>query len=144
VLASPIKKTGDNMQQTFTTTALATILGGLCVSAVPSPRAACPTRCYRPAKAGLDAGLPPAPDKLVQFANGSSYQFPRTRWSFSHSRELGLTNVWHGAGYVAVLPQALQSLDDLRFKDGKNTEIRWADMLANTYTDSVLVMHKGR
>jgi len=133
------------MQQTFTTTALATILGGLCIgsaiaqSSLPDPAAT------DPQKLAWMQGFPPAPDKLVQFGNGSSYQFPRTRWSFSHSRELGPTvNVWHGAGPVSVLPQALQPLDDLRFKDDKNTEIRWADMLANTYTDSVLVMHKGK
>ena len=133
------------MQQTFTTTALATILGVLCISSAIAQSSLPDPAATDPQKLGWMQGFPPAPDKLVQFANGSSYQFPRTRWSFSHSRELGPTaNVWHGAGHAAVLPQALQSLDDLRFKDDKNTEMRWADMLANTYTDSVLVMHKGK
>ena len=133
------------MQQTFTTTALATILGGLCISSAIAQSSLPDPAATDPQKLGWMQGFPPAPDKLVQFANGSSYQFPRTRWSFSHARELGpTTNVWHGAGYVSVLSQALQPLDDLRFKDEKNTEIRWADMLTNTYTDSVLVMHKGK
>jgi hypothetical protein len=50
VLASPTKKTGDNMQQTFTTTALATILGGLCISSaiaqssLPDPAATDPQK----------------------------------------------------------------------------------------------------
>ncbi|MFZ6780528.1 serine hydrolase domain-containing protein [Undibacterium sp. Ji83W] len=98
-----------------------------------------------PQKMGWMQGFPPAPDKLIKFANGSNYQFPRTRWSFSHGRELGPTsNVWHGAGPVSVLPMALRDLDKLRFADEKGSEIGWADMQARTYTDSMLVLHKGK
>ncbi|MFZ6744634.1 serine hydrolase domain-containing protein [Undibacterium sp. JH2W] len=98
-----------------------------------------------PQKMGWMQGFPPAPDKLIKFANGSNYQFPRTRWSFSHGRELGPTsNVWHGAGPVSALPVALRDLDKLRFADEKGSEIGWADMQARTYTDSILVLHKGK
>ncbi|WP_232063379.1 serine hydrolase [Undibacterium sp. KW1] len=98
-----------------------------------------------PQKMGWMQGFPPAPDKLIKFANGSNYQFPRTRWSFSHGRELGPTsNVWHGAGPVSVLPLALRDLDKLRFADEKGSDISWADMQARTYTDSILVLHKGK
>ncbi|WP_232064065.1 serine hydrolase [Undibacterium sp. YM2] len=98
-----------------------------------------------PQKMGWMQGFPPAPDKLIKFANGSNYQFPRTRWSFSHGRELGPTsNVWHGAGPVSALPVALRDLDKLRFADEKGSEIGWADMQAHTYTDSILVLHKGK
>ncbi|MBI1772494.1 MAG: 6-aminohexanoate hydrolase, partial [Burkholderiales bacterium] len=73
-----------------------------------------------PQKMGWMQGFPPASDKIIKFANGSNYQFPRTRWSFSHGRELGPTsNVWHGAGLVSVLPVALRDLDKLRFADEK-------------------------
>ncbi|MFZ6707865.1 serine hydrolase domain-containing protein [Undibacterium sp. TC9W] len=98
-----------------------------------------------PQKMGWMQGFPPAPDKLIKFANGSNYQFPRTRWSFSHGRELGPTsNVWHGAGPVSVLPVALRDLDKLRFADEKGSDISWADIQARTYTDSILVLHKGK
>ncbi|MES2038650.1 MAG: serine hydrolase [Pseudomonadota bacterium] len=98
-----------------------------------------------PQKMGWMQGFPPAPDKIVKFANGSNYQFPRTRWSFSHGRELGPTsNVWHGAGPVSVLPVALRDLDKLRFADEKGNDIGWVDMQARTYTDSILVLHKGK
>ncbi|MFZ6874685.1 serine hydrolase domain-containing protein [Undibacterium sp. Di27W] len=98
-----------------------------------------------PQKLGWMQGFPPAHDKLIKFANGSNYQFPRTRWSFSHGRELGPTsNVWHGAGPVSALPVALRDLDKLRFADEKGNEIGWADMQARTYTDSILVLHKGK
>ncbi|WP_245936821.1 serine hydrolase domain-containing protein [Undibacterium pigrum] len=98
-----------------------------------------------PQKMGWMQGFPPAPDKLIKFANGSNYQFPRTRWSFSHGRELGPTsNVWHGAGPVSALPVALLDLDKLRFADEKGSDISWADMQARTYTDSILVLHKGK
>lgn len=98
-----------------------------------------------PQKMGWMQGFPPAPDMLIKFANGSNYQFPRTRWSFSHGRELGPTsNVWHGAGPVSVLPVALRDLDKLRFADEKGSDISWADMHSLTYTDSILVLHKGK
>ncbi|MFZ6730349.1 serine hydrolase domain-containing protein [Undibacterium sp. Ji42W] len=98
-----------------------------------------------PQKMGWMQGFPPASDKIIKFANGSNYQFPRTRWSFSHGRELGPTsNVWHGAGPVSVLPVALRDLDKLRFADEKGSDISWADMQARTYTDSILVLHKGK
>lgn len=98
-----------------------------------------------PQKMGWMQGFPPAPDKIIKFANGSNYQFPHTRWSFSHGRELGPTsNVWHGAAPVSVLPVALRDLDKLRFEDEKGSDISWTDMQARTYTDSILVLHKGK
>ncbi|MEB0139162.1 serine hydrolase [Undibacterium sp. CCC2.1] len=90
-------------------------------------------------------GFPPPADKLVKFSNGSNYQFPRTRWSFSHGRELGPTaNVWHGAGPVSVLPQALRDLAALPLRDTNDVAVSWSDMESATYTDSILVLHQGK
>lgn len=98
-----------------------------------------------PKSLGWMQGFPPAPDKVIKFSNGSNYQFPRTRWSFSHGRELGPTsNVWHGHLPASVLPQAPANLDGISFTDDKGVTATWADMLDLTYTDSVLVMHKGK
>jgi len=132
-----------------TTSSLLTVLSGLILGSgtlfasaqtvLPDPAAT------DPQKLGWMQGFPPPPDKIIQLANGSNYQFPRTRWSFSHGREMGPTaNVWHGAGPVSALPVALRDLDTLRFQDDKGKDSTWADMLNNTYTDSVLVMHKGK
>ena len=90
-------------------------------------------------------GFPPPADKIIQFANGSNYQFPKTRWAFSHGRELGPTvNVWHGNGHVSVLASAPRELDGVAFQDEHGKDATWASMLNTTYTDSVLVMHKGK
>ncbi|MFZ6644923.1 serine hydrolase domain-containing protein [Undibacterium sp. TJN25] len=94
---------------------------------------------------GWMQGFPPPPDKVVTFGNGSFYSFPRTRWSFSHMREMVPTvNVWRGSSAPSVLPVELKNLDQLSFTDDKGAKATWADMLARTYTDSIIVLHKGK
>ena len=39
------------------------------------------------------AGSPPPADKLIQFADGSAFRFPRTRWTYSNMRRLVPTSV---------------------------------------------------
>lgn len=98
-----------------------------------------------PKALGWMQGFPPAADKAITFGNGSFYSFPRTRWSFSHMRELMPTvNVWRGNGAPSVLPVALKDLDHLSFTDDKGAKATWADMLNRTYTDSIIVLHKGK
>lgn len=121
------------------------ILGGTLMSTAMADNPLPDPSATDPQKMGWMQGFPPPPDKLIKFTNGSNYQFPRTRWSFSHGRELGPTaNVWHGSGAVSALPYALQDLDQVGFTDDKGQPATWADMLTNTYTDSVLVLHKGK
>ncbi|BBB60960.1 6-aminohexanoate-dimer hydrolase [Undibacterium sp. KW1] len=134
-----------NMQQTRFALLFSALICGPFMSMSTAQTALPDAEASDPQKMGWMQGFPPAPDKLIKFANGSNYQFPRTRWSFSHGRELGPTsNVWHGAGPVSVLPLALRDLDKLRFADEKGSDISWADMQARTYTDSILVLHKGK
>jgi len=133
------------MQQTRFALLFSALICGPFMSMSTAQTASPDAEASDPQKMGWMQGFPPAPDKLIKFANGSNYQFPRTRWSFSHGRELGPTsNVWHGAGPVSVLPVALRDLDKLRFADEKGSDISWADMQARTYTDSILVLHKGK
>ena len=62
-----------------------------------------------PVRLGWMRGFPPPPEKTIAFADGSLWAFPRTRWAFSHMRELFPTaNVSRGDGPVAVLPRAEQ------------------------------------
>jgi CubicO group peptidase (beta-lactamase class C family) len=97
-----------------------------------------------PISIGWMQGSPPAPDKVIRFADASFIRFPQTRWTFSHTRELRPTvNVWHGNGIASPMPQAPVDLDKVTFIDDKGHQATWADMLQRTYTDSIIVMYKG-
>ena len=88
-------------------------------------------------------GFPPPPDKQVRLANVLRY--PNARWAFQHMRELGPTaNVWRGTGAPSALPVAPRDLDSLVLDDGKGGRLSLADWQRNTYTDGLLVLHKGR
>jgi CubicO group peptidase (beta-lactamase class C family) len=94
---------------------------------------------------GWMKGFPPPPAKTVKISNYSNYFFPRTRWSFSHWRELYPTkNVFRGTGPVAPIESALINLDELSFKDTIGNELTWRISLDMTYTDGILVLHKGK
>ncbi len=117
---------------------IAGLAGAQTPAVVPDPVATDPTTL------GWMQGFPPAADKTIRFGNGSYYQFPRTRWSFSHIRELTPTvGVWRGTGAVSVLPVNPVDLNAISFLDDKGQRATWADMLTRTYTDSIIVMHKG-
>ena len=94
---------------------------------------------------GWMKGFPPAADKQITFDNPAGGVYPRTRWSYSHIREtVPTSNVWRGTGAPAVLPVALRNLDGLRFKSMGGEEMTFEQMLEGTYTDGILVMHKGQ
>lgn len=98
-----------------------------------------------PRKLGLMEGYPPPPEKTIRFGDGSGYRFPNTRWSFTHQRELVPTaNVWRGSGPVSALPRAERDIDGVAFKLADGKSMTWGGMLAATWTDGILVMHKGR
>ena len=99
-----------------------------------------------PLALGWMQGTPPAADKVIRFADGSGYRFPQLRWSFAHYRQLVPTvTVSRGLAVSAPLPMAAQALPDIRYTplDG-GPPCSWADMMAATYTDALLVMHQGR
>ncbi len=91
----------------------------------------------------LMQGFPPAPDKVVRLANILKY--PNARWALHHLRELGPTaSIWRGAGPAGELlaqPRELEALPFLDDKGGKTTLAAWQKA---TYTDGLLVLHKGR
>ncbi|RZI87764.1 MAG: class C beta-lactamase-related serine hydrolase, partial [Variovorax sp.] len=95
---------------------------------------------------GWMQGFPPLADKQIVFENPMSGAFPRNRWTFSHVRELGPTaNVWRGSGAASPLASAPRDLDGIAFKALVSGEdLNFGQMLTRTYTDGVLVMHKGR
>jgi CubicO group peptidase (beta-lactamase class C family) len=92
-------------------------------------------------------GAPPAPEKLVRFADGSFTRFPRTRWSFAHMRQLLPTAVVpRQDGPVVPLPRdERDDLDEVTFEPlGGGPPISWARSLALNFTDGILVLHRGR
>jgi CubicO group peptidase (beta-lactamase class C family) len=97
---------------------------------------------------GWMRGFPPPADKRIAFDERPGHgPFPRSRWSFSHMRELVPTaNVWRGPGPARALPVAAQPIDPagVRFEamlSGESAD--FAEMLLHTYTDSVVVLHRG-
>ena len=92
---------------------------------------------------GLMQSFPPTPDKVVNDANRGRY--PQMRWALQHTRELVPTrNVRRGDGAVSALPSALLPLERLSFVDDKGRTLTVDDWLRETYTDSIVVLHKGR
>lgn len=65
-------------------------------------------RASDPVALGWTQGTPP-PGKVIRIEDGSFLQFPKTRWSFSHMRELVPTvNVPRGPGVRAVKQMAAE------------------------------------
>ena len=92
-------------------------------------------------------GSPPPADKLIQFADGSAFQFPRTRWSYSNIRRLVPTSVVRrGQEPASTLPRAERTdLDAVTFQPTGGTDLMtWEQSLAANFTDGILVLHRGR
>ncbi len=131
-----------------TLAALATLLVLVVVVWAQSPATTFPdARATDPATLGWMKGSPPAADKLVLFADSSFYTFPRTRWAFSHMRELVPTvAVSRGAGPVSLLPRAERAdLDAVPFTPiGQTKPYTWGAAFDANYTDGTVVLHRGR
>ncbi|MFL9665717.1 serine hydrolase domain-containing protein [Variovorax sp. AB1(2024)] len=136
----------------FIRTALAAAFTLLAVNTT-SAQTSTPAALPDPAATSVDAmgwmkGFPPPPDKLITFDNPAGGVFPRTRWSFSHVRETVPTvNVWRGAGAASPLPSGTSpvQIEAVTFKPlGSDQTLNFAQMISGTYTDGILVMHRGK
>ncbi|OAK59110.1 6-aminohexanoate hydrolase [Variovorax paradoxus] len=136
----------------FIRTALAAAFTLLAVNTT-SAQTPTPAALPDPAATSVDAlgwmkGFPPPPDKLITFDNPAGGVFPRTRWSFSHVRETVPTaNVWRGAGAATPLPSGTSpvQIEAVTFKPlGSDQTLNFAQMISGTYTDGILVMHRGK
>jgi hypothetical protein len=97
-----------------------------------------------PKMLGMMQGFPPPPDKIIRFADGTSSRFPYTRWAFSHIRELVPTaNVSRGEAPTTALPRSERNLSDVAFTTLDGKSVTFNDALALTFTDGILVLHKG-
>ncbi|QOZ23802.1 serine hydrolase [Bradyrhizobium sp. CCBAU 51753] len=92
-------------------------------------------------------GAPPPADKSITFESDAFLQFPKIRWSLSHMRELAATlNVWRGPGEPSHLERHDRTveIDALTFIDMMERPRRFDEALIDTYTDGILVLHRGR
>ena len=91
---------------------------------------------------GIMAGFPPVLDKRATLANWDLPPF--NRWSFQNVRAILPTRTSpRGRGPVEPLPQSPQALEAVTFTDLDGSRRSVADMLASTYTDGFLLLHRG-
>jgi len=94
-------------------------------------------------KLGYMSTFPPTAEQRVDLSN--SYKYPQLRWVVQHLRELSPThNIRRGSAPASALPAAPKPLDGYVFEDDKGQKITVADWLKATYTDAIVVLHKGR
>ncbi len=88
-------------------------------------------------------GAPPfPPQSLVTLANWQDPPF--NRWAFQHVRELIPTaRISRGTGPARELPRAERNVLDFGFRSG-DRELTVAQLLAQTYTDGFLLLHRGQ
>jgi CubicO group peptidase (beta-lactamase class C family) len=89
------------------------------------------------------AGVPPFPESAL-VTLGNWQEPPFNRWAFQHLRELIPTvRISRGGGPARRLPRAERDLSGLPFRSGER-ELTIGEMLAESYTDGFLVLHRGR
>ncbi len=95
------------------------------------------------AEGGLMSGAPPFPPATrVTLANWQDPPF--NRWAFQHVRELIPTaRIVRGSGPVWRLPRTERDIAGVKFRAGDRV-ISVGQLLADTYTDGFLVVHRGR
>ena len=96
-----------------------------------------------PGAAEVMKGTPPPMDKRVTLDNWDTPPF--ISWSFQNMSQIfPVATVSRGKGPVRDFPLALQDLTGLPLArlDGRNSTV--GDVIADTNTDGLLVLHKGR
>src|SRR6202795_2082150 len=102
-----------------------------------------------PIALGWMRGAPPPLAKQIRFEDDRFLEFPQIRWTLSHMRELVPTAaVWRGSGAASELGTApagsAAAIDSLTFADMHGRKQTWAESLQNTYTDGIVILHRGR
>jgi CubicO group peptidase (beta-lactamase class C family) len=102
-----------------------------------------------PVALGWMRGAPPPLAKRIRFEDDRALEFPQIRWSLSHMRELVPTAaIWRGSGAASALgattPGSEAAIDLMSFKDMHGRTLTWPKSLQDTYTDGIVVLHRGR
>ncbi|MBM2715746.1 serine hydrolase [Mesorhizobium caraganae] len=104
-------------------------------------------RASDPNELGWMRGAPPPAQKRITFESDAFLDFPQLRWSLSHMCELVPTvNVWRGPGGPTLLDRGDKTadIDALTFADTNGRVRRFDEALYDTYTDGIVVLHRGR
>lgn len=92
---------------------------------------------------GIMQGFPPPPEKRPTLENWDLAPF--NRWSFQNVRSLIPTvDVRRGDGAPAPLPVAHQAISNLVFRTHAGDVSTVGDWLRRSYTDGLLLMHRGK
>lgn len=107
-----------------------------------------------PRTMGWMQGVPPVEDKRIAVAAGDFFDFPKSRWTVCHIRELFPTVEVRRSTEPSVpleyrpddeLAELRSEIDRLTFSPlGSELEMTWKEALAANYTDGVLILHHGR
>lgn len=102
-----------------------------------------------PHRIGWMRGFPPEESKLITYQHDRFLSFPEIRWSLSHMRKLLSTeNIRRGDNPRTFCRTHTESdteaIDSLTFTDMNGRLRRFDDALVDTYTDGIVVMHRGR
>lgn len=99
-----------------------------------------------PIKLGWMKGFPPPSVKFITNQDGSYFSFPKLRWTVCNIRQLMPTvGVYRGPkSSMDFTFEIDNNIDNLTFNPiGENQTVNWTDALAKTYTDGIIVLHKG-
>ncbi|MDH6294368.1 hypothetical protein SAMN03159422_00914 [Agrobacterium fabrum] len=127
---------------------LAAVLPVLVFPHSASSQAATPLSAEQsdPLKLGWMQGFPPPEDKIIRFSDSDYFNFPKSRWTVCHFRQLMPTvNVSRGLGAPAALERKLDpAMDAVTFRPtGADQDMTWLQSLSANYTDGIVVLHKG-
>ncbi len=146
-----------NLLSTLARAALVAVLGAALAAAhaqapaaAPASPAAAPAAPALPApesvsldKLGYMGTFPPEGAQRVDLSN--SYKYPQMRWALQHLRELQPTrNIRRGAAPASALQADPRPLGAFSFDDDKGQPITVDQWLTRTYTDAIVVLHKGK
>lgn len=94
-------------------------------------------------KLGLMSTFPPTDAQRVDLSN--AHKYPQLRWLVQHLRELHPThNIRRGQTPVAVLPVTTKNIGGFTFDDDKGNKTTIDDWFKASYSDALVVLHKGR
>jgi CubicO group peptidase (beta-lactamase class C family) len=120
---------------------------GLCMAGAATAQPAPPTAAETdPVAMGWMQGTPPAAERTIRVVDGSHFNFPQWRWSFSNWQQLFPTVPLRTAGTPSPLPRAIRTdLDAVTFTPtGGSTPMTWAQAFDANFMDGVIVLHRGR
>jgi CubicO group peptidase (beta-lactamase class C family) len=92
---------------------------------------------------GLMSTFPPLPEQRVTHAD--QLYGPYNRWSFQNELQLNRSaDVWRGNGPVARLDYTTFDIDQVTYQNRAGTVFTFGDMVESSYTDGIIVLHKGK